>query len=102
LQEPTLIPIKKYAAMQRLSIFSVVKKIKNGELKSVTDEADIAKIFVIVDEAASEETSLPQAECALEETDWKSAYTSLRRDFEALRNEFETLKTKIQMGRVVL
>lgn len=102
MQEPTLIPLKKYAAMKHQSIFTVVKKIKNGELKSVTDETDAAKIFVVVEDEVSEATASPQEEAVLEGTDWKSAYTSLRHDFEALKREFEALKAKIEMGRVVL
>ncbi len=105
MKEETLIPVEKYAVMQRSSIYLVLKKIKSGELEAVVEEKDGRKLtYVVVGEGTEKAPAEPVKEPQAPEgdTDWKRAYLDLRKELDALRRDFEALKDKVEMGRVVL
>jgi len=92
MQEETLIPLEKYAAMKRESIHKVIKKTMSGELQSVVKEENGRKITYVVlsgEAAPKTEQKAPEQKPAV--VDYKEAY-------EALQEEMRALMAKMEKG----
>lgn len=89
-----LITIPKYAAQNRLSIHTVVKKTMNGELKTVEKEENGAKtVYIRLDDSVSDlpapsVMAEPVEEC---EIDYKKAYEDLNKEYLILKTKYEKL-----------
>ena len=79
----TLIPVEKYAAQHRLSIYTVIQKANRGELPSKVEEKDGKKVTYIV---VSDASSAAAAERA-EGVDYKAAYEALQKEMAELREK---------------
>ena len=91
MENETLIPIEKYAARQRKSIYSIMQLANRDALKAVVKEEDGKKKTYIVmsgDEPvrseAKEET--PKHE---EVVDYKEAYEKLQKELEAMKAKLD-------------
>lgn len=91
MEDATLIPLEKYAAMRRESIHTVIKKTMRGELQTVVEEKEGRKITYIV----TSETSAPRSEAKApaqepeEPVDYKAAYEALQKELQALKEKTE-------------
>ena len=82
-----LIPIEKYAAQQRKSIYSIMQRANRGEIQAVVEEKEGKKQTYIVlsgDTPVAPEVKedAPKAE---ELTDYKAAYEAMQKELEALK-----------------
>lgn len=94
MEQNELITTQKYAAMKRLSIHTVVKKIMNGELKTVEKEENGKKVLYIqLDGTALNLPALPaEAESAEKyEIDYQKAYEDLNKKYLILKTKYEKL-----------
>ena len=80
--------VKQYAVQNKMSIFSVIKAIRNGTLPSetVTEEGK-ETTYVLVDEMSAEKNE--------KRTEKGTTQRSLQDEVEALKNEVETLKREV-------
>jgi len=91
MQEETLIPLEKYAAMNRESIHKVIKKTMSGELQSVVKEENgRKKTYVVLSGNTTSEPQRSAPEPKPAAVDYKEAYEALQKEMEAL---------KAQMGK---
>ncbi len=89
----TRMTVEKYAAQERLSIYTVIQKINRGALASEVEEIDGKKVtYVLVSPKqplAQQPKEAPSAipEAADEAIDYKSAYEALQRELQALKQQ---------------
>ena len=81
------VPLKEYARRHRLSIYQVIKKINNGELRSetVTENGNVSQ-YILLDDEAKENI---EAEKPKPREDWASELQRLRDEVEKLRRIVE-------------
>ena len=91
-----LISIPKYAAKNRLSIHTVIKKTMNGELQTIIQkEGDKEVTYILL--STSEEKSPPSSTVMLLEEeliDYKKEYEALHKEFLILKTKYEKLCLK--------
>lgn len=91
MENENLIPIEKYAAEQRKSIYSIMQLANRGQIKAVVKEEEGKKktyIVMINDEPAeahSKEDSSKQEEVV----DYKEAYEAMQKELEALKAKLD-------------
>lgn len=90
----TLIPLEKYAAMKKMSLYQVLQKVKKEELQSEVVAAEGKKTTYIVlreADAADAPAAVPAAESGVpqEPVDYKAAYEALKKEFEAYKRKCE-------------
>jgi hypothetical protein len=85
-----LISIKKYAQLKKLTIYAVVKKTKDGSLKTEKKEGEI---FIYFDENEMQENT---PTCKPEEKvgDFEKAYFKLKLKYEQLEIKYKNLLTR--------
>ncbi len=87
--------LKQYAVKHKLSLFNVVKMVKNGQLQSETVEENGKEVtYVLPNEAKGTQTSADskQTEPALSDDEMKKLLLSLQDEVSRLRHEVDTLK----------
>jgi len=85
-----LISIKKYAQLKKLTIYAVVKKTKDGTLKTEKKEGEV---FIYYDEAEVVENSAkakPQEKIG----DFEKAYFKLKIKYAQLQKKYDALLVK--------
>lgn len=90
-----LVNIPKYAAQNRLSIHTVIKKTMNGELKTVVQKEGEKEVTYILFTPENKSPSL-SIEVASEEDiiDYKKEYEVLHKEFLILKTKYEKLCVK--------
>ena len=81
----TLIPVEKYAAQHRLSIYTVIQKANRGELPSKVEEKDGKKVIYIV--VSDTDKGSAEASKNAEDVDYKAAYEALQKEMAELREK---------------
>jgi uncharacterized protein YlxW (UPF0749 family) len=82
------VSVKRYAVENKMSIFSVIKAIRNGTLPSETVTEDGKETtYVLVDEKSAEKDNT--------RTEKRNTQRSLQEEVETLKNEVETLKREV-------
>ncbi len=87
--------LKQYAVKHKLSLFNVVKMVKNGQLQSETVEENGKEVtYVLPHEAKGRQKSVDtkQTEPALSNDEMKKLLLSLQDEVSRLRHEVDTLK----------
>ena len=91
------VTIKTYAVKHKLSIFNVMKMVKNEKLKSVVEEVDGKEVtYVLLDETTEEEVKkaiVPLSE--RESANIKEELKVLRAELRILKSDIALLKEKI-------
>lgn len=87
--------IQKYAAMNRLSIHSVIKKTMNGELPTESVEVDGKEVsYILLDDSGkpvySQVSPIPN-EPQEDEIDYKQAYETLHKEYLILQTKYNNL-----------
>lgn len=95
-ESPELVTIQKYAAMNRLSIHTVVKKTMNGELPTQTQEKEGKEVtyIVLTPSDSKTNTEMPAADPLSDdeiEIDYKREYEALHREHLILKTKYEKL-----------
>lgn len=86
----TLIPLEKYAAQQRLSIYKVIQMANRGELEAKIVEKEGKKRTYIVASDAPEAPQQPEAPVEAEAAiDYKEAYETLQKELQALKERMD-------------
>lgn len=94
MEQNELMTIQKYAAMNRLSIHTVVKKTMNGELPTVEKEENGKKAtYIVVHPSDSQKNS--ETAAISQDTD-EEIEIDYKREYEALHKEYLILKTKYE------
>ena len=91
MENETLIPIEKYAARQRKSIYSIMQLANRDALKAVVKEEDGKKKTYIVmsgDEPVRSEAK-EEAPKHEEVVDYKEAYEKLQKELEAMKAKLD-------------
>jgi len=83
-----LISIQKYAAKNRLSIHTVIKKTMNGELPTHLQEENGKEVTYIILSKSKQPLS-PTAQS--DEIDYKKEYESLHKEYLILKTKYEKL-----------
>jgi len=94
MQSPELMSIQKYAAKNRLSIHSVVKKTMNGELPVITKEENGKEATYIVLTPSVQNAPAAASNPDTEETfeiDYKKEYEALHKEYLILKTKYEKL-----------
>lgn len=92
MENETLIPLEKYAAMKRMSIYKVIQMANRGELqaKVVEKEGKKATYIVTSGDSAPEAPQQARATAEAEKTvDYKEAYEALQRELQALKERMD-------------
>ncbi len=87
--------LKQYAVKHKLSLFNVLKMVKNGQLQSETVEENGKEVtYVLPNEAKDTQKSVDtkQPEPALSDDEMKKLLLSLQDEVSRLRHEVDTLK----------
>ena len=87
--------LKQYAVKHKLSLFNVVKMVKNGQLQSETVEENGKEVtYVLPNETKGMQKSAEnkQSEPALSDNEMKKLLLSLQDEVSRLRHEIDTLK----------
>ena len=87
--------LKQYAVKHKLSLFNVVKMVKNGQLQSETVEENGKEVtYVLPDASESSEKrkSRKESEPVLSNEELKKLVLSLQDEVTRLRHEMDTLK----------
>ena len=88
--------IKAYAVANRISIYNVVKQTKEGSLKTEIRKIDGKdEIFVLVDEAQTEDEAMRSSVETENIDDYKKAYVRLRIKYDQLQQKYEKLQQTI-------
>lgn len=87
------ITIQKYAAQNRLSIHTVIKKTMNGELPTLVKEEDGKEVtYIIVSEPKKPlSMSAPIPDSDEIEIDYKKEYETLHKEHLVLKTKYEKL-----------
>jgi len=92
------ISIKAYAVSHKLSIFNVMKMVKSGKLKTITEEENGKEIsYILLDDTIEEEVKqsiVPLSE--RESATIKEELKQLRGEIVQLKKEIEALKKVIR------
>lgn len=94
MQSPELMSIQKYAAKNRLSIHSVVKKTMNGELPIVTKDENGKEVTYIVITPQVQNNPAVASNQNMEEAieiDYKKEYDALHKEYLILKTKYEKL-----------
>ena len=94
--------IKTYAVTNKISIYNVVKKTKDGSLKTEIKKIDGKdELFILVDEAQAEQelVSSPLESEAIE--DYQKAYVKLKIKYDQLQRKYDTLQQTILSKKVL-
>ncbi|MDD5051512.1 MAG: hypothetical protein PHO27_02125 [Sulfuricurvum sp.] len=88
-----LISIQKYAAKNRLSIHTVIKKTMTGEIPSVVKEENGKEVTYIVMNFTSVQPQINTNDTVHEEyeIDYKKAYEDLNKEYLILKTKYERL-----------
>ena len=88
------VPAREYARRHKMSIFQVIKKIQNGELRGEQIEENGLKIQYVLLPEESLEPGTPPGKIEEEKgkTDASSNDTGLHREIRALREELRELR----------
>ena len=84
--------VEKYAAQQRISIYTVIQKINRGELASEVEEIDGKNVTYVLIASKQplaqqpKETSESPSETK-DEIDYKAAYEALQRELQAMKQQ---------------
>ncbi len=91
MENETMIPVEKYAAQHRESIFKVLKRVNSGELRSHVEEKEGKKLTYII--LSGDEPARPAAKAPEEEavTDYKAAYETLKAEYDALKAKYDAM-----------
>lgn len=86
--------IQKYAAMNRLSIHSVIKKTLSGELPTEVVEVDGKEVsYILIDD--NKKPVAPEVSSSVEtdehEIDYKDAYEALHKEYLILQTKYNKL-----------
>ena len=87
--------LKQYAVKHKLSLFNVVKMVKNGKLQSETVEENGKEVTYILPDASKDEVvhkKSKEREPALSNEELKKLVLSLQDEVTRLRHEMDTLK----------
>jgi polyhydroxyalkanoate synthesis regulator phasin len=89
--------IRKYAITYRMSIFSVVKMVKSGELESETVEENGKEVvYILTDKQKDEESTQKMIEVPKhQEYNVNEDVSRLSEEVKALRAELEALKKSL-------
>lgn len=87
------ITIQKYAAQNRLSIHTVIKKTMNGELPTLVKEEDGKEVTYIIVSEPNQPRSMnaPLPDSDEIEIDYKKEYETLHKEHLVLKNKYEKL-----------
>lgn len=90
------ITIQKYAAKNRLSIHTVIKKTMNGELPTLVKVEDGKEITYILLNPTEEKRTKETADSASEdgEIDYKKEYEALHKEYLILKTKYGKLLEK--------
>lgn len=91
MSSPELISIQKYAAKNRLSIHTVLKKTMNGELPTVIKDEDGKEVTYIALSEPKEPLLLSPASEEFDKIDYKKAYEDLNKEYLILKTKYERL-----------
>jgi hypothetical protein len=83
------ITIQKYAAQNRLSIHTVIKKTMNGELPTIVKEIDGKEVTFIRIAPSEPIVEIPKANEI--DIDYKKEYEALNREYLILKTKYEKL-----------
>ncbi|MDD2266214.1 hypothetical protein [Sulfuricurvum sp.] len=86
-----LISIPKYAAKNRLSIHTVIKKTMNGELPTLVKNEDGKEVTYIILSESKQPLSASEPSESFDEIDYKKEYEQLHRDYLLLKTKYEKL-----------
>jgi len=84
--------VEKYAAQQRISIYTVIQKINRGELASEVEEIDGKNVtYVLIaskQPLAQKPKEAPESPSETkDEMDYKAAYEALQRELQAMKQQ---------------
>lgn len=88
MEDETLVPIEKYAARQRKSIYSIMQLANKGELEArVEEKAGKKQTYIVMqdDKSSSPETQEDVPKEESERVDYKEAYERLQKELEAMK-----------------
>lgn len=91
MNSPELISLQKYAANNRLSIHTVIKKTMNGELPTVVKDEDGKEITYIVLTDPKQPLPTPASSEDFVEIDYKKAYEDLNKEYLVLKRKYQKL-----------
>ncbi len=92
-----LMSIKEYAIVNKLSIYNVVKMVKNGTLQSEIKKVDGKdEVYVIQNEISSIYKGTPDTSEAETIGDYEKAYFELKLKYDQLKIEHEALKKRVE------
>jgi hypothetical protein len=92
MENETLVPVEKYAAMHRMSIYKVIQMANRGALQAKIVEKEGKKVTYIVtsEDAATEVPKKAEAAAEAEEAiDYKEAYETLQKELQALKERMD-------------
>ena len=93
--------LKAYAVKHKMSLFQVIKAVRNGTLPSQTVEENGKEVtYVLVDEDASTEP-VEDAKTNEPSDDLQAQITALQSEVKLLRREIEALKRQLGGGVVL-
>ena len=87
--------LKQYAVKYKLSLFNVVKMVKNGQLQSETVEENGKEVTYVLPnktKSTQKKTDSKQPEPVLSDDEMKKLLLSLQDEVSRLRHEVDTLK----------
>lgn len=94
----TLLSLQKYAAKNRLSLHTVIKKTMNGELATVVkteDGKEVTYICLPSSELSTSNRVIEEARITENETmDYEKAYKALHENYVILKTNYEALVQK--------
>lgn len=91
MNSPELISIQKYAAKNRLSIHTVIKKTMNGELPTIVKDEDGKEVTYIVLTEPKQPLPTPTSSEDFIEIDYKKAYEELNKEYLLLKTKYDML-----------
>ena len=91
MENETMIPIEKFAAQHRESIFKVLKRVNSGELRSHVEEKEGKKLTYII--LSGDEPAKPAEKAPMQEeiTDYKAAYEILKAEYDVLKAKYDAM-----------
>lgn len=91
MSSPELISLQKYAANNRLSIHTVIKKTMNGELPAVVKNENGKEVTYIVLSEPKQLLPISDASEDLDVIDYQKAYENLNKEYLILKTKYEKL-----------